>query len=144
MRMSFGAAAARGRALPSDAPCPCGAPLHGECCGPILAGEPAATAAQLMRSRFTAFALGDARHLLETWHPTTAPARLDLDEALRWERLEIIRTEAGEPGDARGVVEFRARWRDAAGERGSLHEVSWFRRAAGRWYYLDGDVDPAA
>ncbi len=92
-----------------------------------------------MRSRYTAFALGDARYLLQTWHPTTAPTTLDLDDALRWERLEIVRVEAGEADDRRGIVEFRAHWRDTrSGERGALHEVSRFRRAAGRWFYLDG------
>lgn len=94
-----------------------------------------------MRSRFTAFALGDARYLLQTWHPSTAPATLELDEALRWERLEIVRVEAGGTDDRGGVVEFGAHWRHtASGERGTLHEVSRFRRAAGRWYYVDGEV----
>lgn len=136
--MSFGVAA-RGRALASDAPCPCGAGLFGGCCGPALAGTPATTPVALMRSRYTAFALGDARYLLHTWHPTTAPATLELDDALRWEGLEIVRAENGDAEDRRGVVEFRAQWRDTrSGERGVLHEVSRFRRAAGRWYYLDG------
>lgn len=93
-----------------------------------------------MRSRYTAFALGDTAHLRATWHPSTAPERLDLDAASRWEGLEIIATTGG-PDDRRGTVEFRARWRDAdTGRRGVLHEVSRFRLAAGRWYYLDGEV----
>ena len=65
---------------------------------------------------------------------------LDLDAATRWEGLEIIAT-TGSTDDRRGTVEFRARWRDAdTGRRGVLHEVSRFRLAAGRWYYLDGEV----
>lgn len=146
--MSFGAAAPRRRVLPGEAPCPCGGGAYGDCCGPILSGEPAPTAERLMRSRFTAFALGDARHLLDTWHPTTAPPRLDLDDGVVWEVLQVVRTEAGQPDDRRGVVEFRAHWRDTAtgerGERGDLHEVSRFRRAAGRWFYVDGDVGEPA
>jgi len=95
-----------------------------------------------MRSRFTAFALGDADHLARTWHPSTAPARLDLEGAPQWDRLEIVRTLDGSVGDRRGMVEFRAHWRDATtGERGVLHETSRFRVAAGRWFYVDGDVD---
>jgi SEC-C motif-containing protein len=94
-----------------------------------------------MRSRYTAFALGDAAHLRATWHPSTAPERLDLDAATRWEGLGIISTTGGSHDDRRGTVEFRARWRDAdTGRRGVLHEVSRFRLAAGRWYYLDGEV----
>jgi len=139
--MSFGSAAQRARALPGDADCPCGGgrggARYGECCGPFLAGAPAPTPEQLMRSRFTAFALGDAAYLSETWHPSTAPERLDLDAALHWERLEIVRAEATA---TRGTVEFRALWRPGA-TRGVLHEVSRFRFAAGRWYYVDGEVE---
>lgn len=141
--MSFGAAAARGRTLPEDARCPCGGGAFGACCGPILAGATAPTAERLMRSRFTAFAVGDAAHLRATWHPATAPDRLDLDDELRWERLDVIGTTGGEPGAARGTVEFRAHWRSNDGRQaGELHETSRFRTIAGRWLYVDGDVDP--
>lgn len=143
--MSFGSAAQRGRALAPDAPCPCGGGRFGACCGPVLAGRAAASAGELMRSRFTAFAVGDAAHLRASWHPSTAPAALDLDPGLRWEHLDIVRTEQGAVGDRHGVVEFRAHWRDTrTGDRGTLHETSRFRAAAGRWYYLDGTTaDPA-
>ena len=48
---------------------------------------------------------------------------------------------AGPPPAPGATVEFRARWHDApSGQRGVLHEVSRFRLAAGRWYYLDGEV----
>lgn len=139
--MSFGVAA-QGRTPSADALCPCGGGTYGTCCGPVLAGAPAATAEQLMRSRFTAFALGHARHVRDSWHPSTAPDSVDLDDVLRWERLDIVRTDEGQPGDRRGVVEFVASWHDPrTGESGRLHEVSRFRFALGRWYYLDGQVD---
>ncbi|WP_455131930.1 YchJ family metal-binding protein, partial [Microbacterium aurum] len=61
---------------------------------------------------------------------------------LRWDRLDIVRADEGRPGDRRGVVEFVASWRDPrTAESGRLHEVSRFRFALGRWYYLDGEVD---
>lgn len=142
--MSFGVAAQRRPRLADDAPCPCGGGRHGECCGPILAGRAASGAEQLMRSRFTAFALGDEAHLRASWHPSSVPDDLTLDGGLRWERLEIVAAE-GREGDRRGVVEFRARWCDTrTGERGVLHERSRFRAVAGRWYYLDGVVDGQA
>lgn len=146
--MSFGAAVpSRGRALPAEAPCPCGGmppgASYGDCCGPILAGATAPSPERLMRSRFTAFALGDAAHLRRSWHPSTAPGDRDgdlaLDADLRWKRLEIVHADSD---GRRGTVEFRAHWRHArTGERGQLHEVSRFRLAGGHWYYLDGVVD---
>ncbi|WP_374316573.1 YchJ family protein [Microbacterium sp.] len=143
--MSFGAAADRARdpRFPrpaAGAPCPCGSgePFDG-CCGPLLLGIPAPTAERLMRSRYTAFVVGDARYLAETWHPGTRPTQLDLDPAQRWTGLEIVDVQDGGPADARGVVAFRARWRHGA-EEGALEERSRFRRQGGRWWYVDGIV----
>lgn len=92
-----------------------------------------------MRSRFTAFAVDDATYLEATWHPSTRPARVDLDDSLRWTRLTIAQVEGGLPGDRRGVVEFRARW-TGGGEVGILEERSRFVFQRDRWWYVDGDV----
>jgi SEC-C motif-containing protein len=100
----------------------------------------AATAEQLMRSRYSAYAVGDFGYVLATWHPSTRPAIADPgDGSLVWRRLDIVATEAGGPFDNAGVVEFRAAWRQGD-ERGELHERSRFTRTAREWLYLDGDV----
>ncbi len=90
-----------------------------------------------MRSRFAAFALGDADYLLASWHPETRPARMDLDESVVWRRLQIVDTVAGAEEDQDGVVEFRAAFR-RDGQHDVLHERSRFTRVDGRWVYLDG------
>lgn len=137
--MSFGAAAAR-RGPRENAPCPCGSgEAFGGCCEPILRGAPAPTAERLMRSRYTAFAVGDAAHLTATWHPRTRPDGVDLDPARTWTGLEVVVTVAGGADDAFGVVEFRAHWSEGRA-RGELHERSRFARVRGRWHYLDGEV----
>src|SRR3712207_8451687 len=61
--------------------CPCGTGLpYAECCGRLHDGTATAgTAEQLMRSRDSAFAVGDPAYLLATWHPSTRPPSLDLD-----------------------------------------------------------------
>lgn len=123
----------------SDQRCPCtSGDVLGSCCGPVLASGAAPTAVSLMRSRFTAFALGDVAHLLRTWHPSTRPDRLDLED-VRWQRLDILDQEAGGPFDDRGVVEFEAFYRDATG-RGTLRERSSFVREDRLWLYVDGVV----
>lgn len=129
-------------ASPAPGACPCGLPArYDECCGRLHRGDaPAATAEQLMRSRYSAFAVGDAPYLLRSWHPSTRPPRLDLDPGMRWTSLEIVGTAEGGPFHSEGTVEFRARY-SARGERGELHEVSRFRRHEGGWVYLDGVVD---
>jgi len=92
-----------------------------------------------MRSRYSAFAVGDADYLRATWHASTRPADLDLDPGVRWLRLDVLATAAGGPFDDAGTVEFRATYRAPDG-RGALHEVSRFVREGGVWSYVDGDV----
>ena len=121
--------------------CPCGTGLPLDaCCGPLLAGAAAPTAERLMRSRYTAYALGDLAHVRRTWHPSTRPGRL-VEQDVRWTGLEVIATSAGGLLAAEGTVEFRASYDDGRGG-GQVHEVSRFVRDAGRWAYLDGAVSP--
>lgn len=130
-----------GAATPTGV-CPCGSRLaYAVCCGPLLAGERRAETAQaLMRSRYTAYAMGDEAYLLRTWHPRTRPDRVALDAGTRWTGLEVVRCEkGGGPDDEHGVVEFVAGWVEPDGTSGRLHEVSRFGRRAGRWVYVDGE-----
>ena len=119
--------------------CPCGTGLpYDDCCGPLHAGSTTAgTAEQLMRSRYSAFAVGDPAYLLATWHPRTRPRDLDLDPGVRWTGLDVLATTGGSLLAAEGTVEFRAHWR-AGGQVGAQHEDSRFTRVDGAWRYLDG------
>jgi SEC-C motif domain protein len=122
-------------------PCPCGAGIWGACCGPVIAGDTAAaTAEAVMRSRYSAFVVGDAGHLLRSWHPDTRPDEVTFVADQTWTSLEIVSTERGRALDATGIVEFRARYR-RGNRAGELHEASRFGRVGGRWVYIDGDVD---
>lgn len=126
--------------IEDEARCPCSSgDVFGDCCRPVLEGASAPTAERLMRSRYTAFVLEDAAHLLRTWHPTTRPRTIDFEPELEWRRLLILDRAAGGPFDREGIVEFEAFWRQGA-ERGSLHERSRFVREDRTWYYVDGDV----
>lgn len=144
--MSFGSPASgpAARRIAADAPCPCGSGVEfAGCCSPLLQGEPSTSAERLMRSRYTAFALGDAAHLERTWHPRTRPQRVEPDAALEWTGLRIVATEAGGASDVAGVVEFVASWAEPDGTTGALHERSAFARRGGRWLYVEGEVDGA-
>lgn len=121
--------------------CPCGTGRgYDGCCGPLHRGErPAATALELMRSRYAAHALGDADYLFRTWHPRTRPADTSPVPGRTWTRLEVVSTSGGGEADEDGVVEFVAHHRSSDGA-GAMHEVSRFARRAGRWVYVDGDI----
>lgn len=117
-------------------PCPCGSGhAYDACCGPLLRNErQAATAEQLMRSRYVAYVRRDVDHLFRTWHPRTRPDLDDLETG-EWRGLTILDVWGGGEGDEEGEVEFVARH---AG--GQMRERSRFVRRAGRWVYLDGVV----
>ena len=122
--------------------CPCGSGVpYTQCCAPYQTGTATApTAEALMRSRYTAFALGRSDYLLATWHPDTRPADLTPDTPpLRWLGLVIHAHHAGQATDTTGTVQFTARYK-AGGRAGRLTETSRFVRLAGRWVYLEGDV----
>lgn len=83
-----------------------------------------------MRSRYTAYVRGERGYLLQTWHPSTRPQQLQLDN-IRWTRLEVLETSGGGLLETEGAVRFRAHHRD-----GVLEEHSRFGRDTGRWAYL--------
>ncbi|WP_392541877.1 YchJ family protein [Oryzobacter telluris] len=130
--------------LPADADCPCGGVPQGSswsaCCGPFVSGEaPAPTAERLMRSRYSAYAVGSADHLFRTWHARTRPDDVDTDDRVRWVGLDVVDVVAGSADDTEGVVEFRAHWvsdDDGPTRRGEVHERSTFTRRGGRWVYV--------
>ncbi|MFC5428407.1 YchJ family protein [Paraburkholderia denitrificans] len=139
-------------ARPAD--CPCGGaapnlkatakpPRYAACCGRFIdAGALPETALELMRSRYTAYVLGESSYLRATWARETCPPDLDVDplalDAPRWLGLAIKRHEQVDATHA--IVEFVARYK-TGGRASRLHEVSRFTRAEdGRWRYVDGDV----
>ena len=96
-----------------------------------------------MRSRYSAFAVGDSAYLLASWHPDTRPQALGLrDDMAVWLGLTLRGAKAGGPGDETGEVSFTARYR-VGRERHQMAETSRFVRQDGRWVYLDGSVSPS-
>ena len=121
--------------------CPCLSGLgYADCCHPCHSGEIiAASAEQLMRSRYSAYVKEQTAYLLRTWHPSTRPEVIDLDGGLSWCGLTIISSAGGGPADDFGQVEFMATAK--VGNRSvELHERSRFVREHGQWLYVDGEV----
>jgi SEC-C motif-containing protein len=132
-------------------PCPCGGAAFATCCGPFLAGDAVPQSAeQLMRSRYSAYTLGDEAYLRATWHPSTLPAGqvVDPNERLQWLGLEVKsalrlrQRKADLPNTPDSdTVEFVARYK-VGGRAHRLHELSRFVReqsgGVARWFYLDG------
>ena len=117
-----------------------------DCCAPYLTGSvQPATPLALMRSRYSAFALGDGDYLLATWHPDTqgqltAAELTQVGLSSDWLGLTIIFTRLAHYGLS-GVVEFKVRYREQ-GRVLLLHEQSNFECMAGQWLYRDGLLNP--
>ena len=128
----------------ADTLCPCGSgKLAAECCEPILSGtRPAATAEELMRARYAAYASGNIDFLFASSGPDVQ-AEFDADSSRRWaegstwQGMEVLATEKGGEGDDEGIVEFIARY-NVNGTDFEHHERSLFQRIKGEWKFIDG------
>lgn len=127
--------------------CPCGSDQNLDgCCGPIIDGTPAPTAEALLRSRYTAFVLGNIGYLADTLSPDI---RGDFDQVeaentardAKWLGLEVRAITDGVENDESGSIEFIARFR-LRGEQRIHHELAKFRREQGRWMCVGGQMNP--
>lgn len=96
-----------------------------------------------MRSRFCAYALGLTDYIFNTTLPAQQSAleRAAIEQwaaSARFTQLQVGATQAGQPGDLTGQVEFTAQFY-LAGESTlqTHHECSEFRYCNKRWYFLD-------
>ena len=94
-----------------------------------------------MRSRYTAYVRRDQAYLLRTWHPSTRPGELHLDQPAspNWISLGILGSSGATAGVVEATVEFAADYM-LDGRRGRMHELSRFVHENGHWYYLDGET----
>ena len=125
--------------------CLCGSGLdYADCCGRYHGGKYyPSTAEALMRSRFSAYARRNVDYLLDTWDTGKRPADIDFSkETAQWQKLTIVSTKKGTVQDNKGIVEFKAFYRQD-GEDYFMHEISRFVKSDSRWRYLDGVIKAA-
>jgi len=131
--------------------CPCGKALsYRDCCQLLHRGiDRASSAEQLMRSRFSAFAMAEYQYLIDTHHPDTRGSLsvltlFDSNKSIAWLGLNVLSATAQ-------AVSFQAYFQSIdkssdtssqAGEIQCLHEHSRFAQEHGQWYYIDGEYNP--
>lgn len=129
--------------------CPCGSKANfSECCEPLLNGEKAKTAEQLMRSRYVAYTMAnldyiEATHDKETRHELDMNIANDWATQSSWIGLDVVNTEQGGEDDEQGLVEFKAHYRFDS-KRQQHHELSEFVKRDGEWFYHDGKTPKVA
>ena len=121
--------------------CPCGSTdLFSGCCQPKIEGkEKAKTAEELMRSRFSAYAVSAIDYLLETTYKTLRKDQSykEIEEWSKenhWQKLEILNS-------TEDTVEFKAYFLDYSNQQQVHHEKSTFIFEDGKWYYSFGEFN---
>lgn len=124
--------------------CPCGSGrTFDACCEPLITGKRLpATAEELMRARYSAYATVSIDYILDSTHPEH---RGDYDAAgtkkwaaeSEWEGLEIVETRRGGPEESTGEVEFIATFSEKGLKR-RHHELASFTKVGEQWYFVDG------
>ncbi len=116
--------------------CPCNpSVLYDNCCKPYHENHSAPTALALMRSRYSAFALGLVDYLVATTHPDNPVSQKELEthcQQTRFLSLEILEVEEA-------FVTFRASFIHQM-QPMAFTERSYFMKVGGRWLYHSGIV----
>jgi peptide deformylase len=135
----------KGQAEGVVCPC-CSGEKYQNCCGPLHRGIPAATALQLMRSRYSAYSLSLPEYIIHTTHPASPQFHYNSEEwmkrisdfcaACTFTHLDILHTE--ETAVFATVTFFAQLTSD--GEDRSFTERSYFEKIQGRWVYRNGHL----
>ncbi|BFM48044.1 YchJ family protein [Marinomonas sp. THO17] len=135
--------------MPIPVNCPCGTGNPYEICCGMYHNNPgtAPTAEILMRSRYSAFAIGDFDYIANTQKLKEDPKQSakvirDSNQNTHWIKLEITATEDGLEKDKTGMVAFSAHFKEGK-HIGRLSERSLFKKVKNQWFYISGEHDVA-
>lgn len=116
-----------------ECPC-CSGKSYSECCKAYHDGLPAPTALALMRSRYSAYALGKADYIMQTTHPRSPyyeknRARWKMGILEFCERMQFLKLE---------ILAYGEDWVHFIAHLGltDLNEKSQFEKVDGKWLYL--------
>lgn len=124
--------------------CPCHSnKMFKDCCQPFINGtKKVTTAEQLMRSRFSAYAIKAINYIVKTYAISQQHDRLESEVSewandTKWVNLEILN--ADESNNSQRFVEFKASYINN-NSLSLMHERSRFILENDQWRYIDGDI----
>jgi len=120
--------------------------MFSQCCQPCIQGKKkVATAETLLRSRYTAFVIGDVDYIIRTQHSRTKDqaARDEIEtwaKQSEWHGFTLIQTEGGAESDSKGILQFCAKYRPHNEKRVREHyENALFEKENGEWRFVDSE-----
>jgi SEC-C motif-containing protein len=98
-----------------------------------------------MRSRYSAYSRANINYIIATQTDKAAEGFNATEAkqwalAAKWLGLKVLKTEAGQEPDQTGKVEFVATYK-LNGTIQQIHELSEFKKIAGKWMYVAGLVN---
>jgi SEC-C motif domain protein len=122
--------------------CYCGSgEFFKQCCQPIINGLKAHSAEQLMRSRYSAYAINDAQYLYHSY-ATTSQIEQSINDIASWAKQchwISLTIHHCEDNPEFSTVEFSATYIQKS-KLYVLHELSKFIIENEHWRYLDGKI----
>ncbi|MGE5410977.1 MAG: YchJ family protein [Clostridiales bacterium] len=126
--------------------CPCGSGKnYSECCEPFIKGQKTVQKAEeLMRARYSAYAMHEIDYILDTNHPEKRD-EVDRESVTKWSSesewlgFKILNCSKGEPEDTEGEIEFVASYIQKSIKQ-DHHELSTFKKLDDTWYFYDGKL----
>lgn len=131
--------------MASSQNCPCGQGQYAACCQPLhLKQQVAQTAEQLMRSRYSAFALQQIDYILQTTalgqqSTLDRAAIADWSQSNQWLKLDVVQHQP-KLDKTHALVEFKAHYHDST-QAHIHHEISHFVLHQQQWYFLDPTLE---
>ncbi|QZE13200.1 SEC-C domain-containing protein [Halosquirtibacter laminarini] len=111
---------------------------YNDCCGRYISRKEVADSPEtLMRSRFTAFSLGEVSYILDTERIEKPNTMSDLKawcDAVTYTKLDVISSNMSQDN---GEVHFKAYYKEGM-EQTILEEHSQFIKDDSQWYYTSG------
>lgn len=125
-------------------PCPCGSgQKYKKCCAPYHKGAIPKNALLLMKSRYSAYAVGNSGYIIKTTHPNNSDYTEDtkawkrsIDLFCQKTQFQGLKILEWIDGEEEAFVTFKALL-----SSGALTEKSRFLKVDKRWLYRNGDFN---
>ncbi len=134
----------------NDLDCPCGSrKAYGSCCGQFHNGlKFPETAEELMRSRYSAYAINNLIYIKNTMQGKAAQGFSENDfdaqkDSHQLLGLDVLRHVKDKKNPNHAYVEFRA-LHHYHGKYSVIQELSEFIKTEGKWFYIDGKIEKSS
>ena len=123
--------------------CPCGSKLkYKNCCQRFHKGALPQDALALMKSRYVAYVVGDAKYIIKTTHPDNPQYEEDkkawqkgIESFSRENNFLNLKIDSFSEEKEYAYVTFKATFSE-----GELYEKSKFTKIKDMWFYLSGEI----